>query len=58
MSDSTTDIDQLAAFASPQNGCLSCSHLGLCLDNRQLVDANLIRNPGASDLDWLDDLVD
>jgi PD-(D/E)XK nuclease superfamily len=42
----------------PQNGCVSCSHLGLCLSNEQLVDANLIRNVGASDLDWLDELVD
>ena len=38
----------------PQNGCVSCPHLGLCLGNQQLVDAKLIRRPGASDLDWLD----
>ena len=42
----------------PQNGCVSCPHLGLCLDNQQLIEANLIRRPGASDLDWLDELVD
>ena len=42
----------------PQNGCLSCCHLGLCLNNEQLVEAKLIRKPGASDLDWLDELVD
>jgi hypothetical protein len=42
----------------PQNGCVSCSHLGLCLDNEQLIVAKLIRKPGASDLDWLDELVD
>ena len=42
----------------PQNGCISCPHLGLCLDNKQLVETNLIRRPGASDLDWLDDLMD
>jgi len=42
----------------PQNGCVSCPHLGLCLDNQQLIEANLIRRPGASALDWLDDLVD
>ena len=40
----------------PQNGCLSCSCLGLCLGNQDLVDAKLIRRPGASDLDWLDQL--
>jgi hypothetical protein len=42
----------------PQNGCISCPQLGLCLGNRQLVESKLIRRPGASDLDWLDQLVD
>jgi hypothetical protein len=42
----------------PQNGCVSCSHLGLCLDRPQLIAANLIRKPGANALDWLDELVD
>jgi hypothetical protein len=42
----------------PQNGCVSCSHVGLCLNDQQLIDVNLIRRPGASDLDWLDELVD
>jgi hypothetical protein len=42
----------------PQNGCVSCSHLGLCLSNEQLVTAKLIRRAGASELDWLDELVD
>ena len=42
----------------PQNGCVSCSHLGLCLNNQQLIEANLIRRPGASDLDWLDEISD
>jgi len=42
----------------PQNGCVSCSHLGLCLNKQQLIDTNLIRRPGASALDWLDELVD
>ena len=42
----------------PQNGCLSCPHLGLCLNNQPLIDMNLVRKAGASDLDWLDELVD
>jgi hypothetical protein len=42
----------------PQNGCVSCAELGLCLGNQQLVDAKLIRLAGASDLDWLDMLDD
>ncbi len=40
----------------PQNGCTSCAHLGLCLNDKKMVDVNLIRRPGASDLDWLDGL--
>src|ERR1700719_370128 len=42
----------------PQNGCLSCAQLGLCLGNQQLAEAKLIRRPGASDLDWLDSFDD
>lgn len=38
----------------PQNGCVSCAQLGLCLGNQLLVETKLIRRPGASDLDWLD----
>jgi len=38
----------------PANACTSCSHLGLCLAKPQLIDAKLIRRPGASDLDWLE----
>ena len=61
-----TTIDQIerghfnphSGIRFPQNGCVSCSHLGLCLSNEPLVAANLIRNAGASDLDWLDELVD
>ena len=40
----------------PMNGCTSCPHLGLCLGNQPLIDSKLIRQPGASDLDWLDQL--
>jgi PD-(D/E)XK nuclease superfamily len=52
------DFGPHSGIRFPQNGCVSCSHLGLCLSNKQLVTANLIRNVGASDLDWLDELVD
>jgi len=38
----------------PMNGCTSCCHLGLCLENQALVGANLERRAGASELDWLD----
>lgn len=40
----------------PQNGCLACPYLGLCLDNQELVASRLVRLPGASDLDWLGDI--
>lgn len=40
----------------PQNGCVSCSHLGLCLGDQVMVDSKLVRQPGASELDWLDQL--
>jgi hypothetical protein len=42
----------------PRNGCISCPQLGLCLGNEQLIESKLVRRPGASDLDWLDQLVD
>ena len=42
----------------PQNGCVSCPHLGLCLNDQTLVAAKLVRRAGASNLDWLDELVD
>ena len=41
----------------PMNGCTTCSHLGLCLKNQPLIDSSLTRRPGASDLDWLNELV-
>jgi hypothetical protein len=61
-----TAIDQIqtAQFPShsgirfPQNGCVSCSHLGLCLGDQKLIEANLIRSAGGNNLAWLDELVD
>ncbi len=39
----------------PQNGCLSCAHLGLCLGHQELVDSKLVRRtPG--EFDWLDEI--
>jgi PD-(D/E)XK nuclease superfamily len=42
----------------PQNGCVSCSHLGMCLGDQQLVNSRLIRRAGASELDWIDQFED
>jgi len=40
----------------PQNPCSSCPYVGLCLGKREMADANLIRRPGAENLDWIDEL--
>jgi CRISPR/Cas system-associated exonuclease Cas4 (RecB family) len=42
----------------PRNACLSCSHLGLCLENQELIRLHLTRKSGATDLDWVDELMD
>jgi len=64
MVETTVDQIETGHFVShsgirfPQNGCVSCPHLGLCLNDQELVAANLARKAGASNLDWLDELVD
>jgi hypothetical protein len=40
----------------PQNPCSTCPYQGLCLDKPQLVDARLIRRPGAQDFGVFDEL--
>jgi hypothetical protein len=42
----------------PQANCMACPHLGLCLGDKVLIEKQLIRKPGASDLDWLDQFMD
>lgn len=39
----------------PNNGCTTCSHVGLCLADKSLIDRKLTRREGM-DLDWLDEL--
>ncbi len=39
----------------PQNGCTSCSFIGLCLDKQPLIDARLLHRPGG-DVGIFDDL--
>jgi len=39
----------------PQNPCITCPYVGLCLGRQELVDASLIRLPG-EDFGWLDEL--
>ena len=40
----------------PQNPCSTCPYLGLCLGKQPMVDAALVRRPGAENLDWLHEL--
>jgi hypothetical protein len=40
----------------PQNPCSTCPYVGLCLGKQAMVDAALVRRPGAESLDWLDEL--
>jgi len=49
---------QHSGIRFPRNSCVSCPHLGLCLGDQPLIDLKLTRRPGASDLDWLDQLDD
>ena len=39
----------------PQNPCINCPYVGLCLGRQELVDASLIRRPG-EDLGLFDEL--
>ena len=40
----------------PQNPCSTCPYVGLCLNKPQLVEASLIRRPGAQDFGVFDEL--
>jgi CRISPR/Cas system-associated exonuclease Cas4 (RecB family) len=40
----------------PQNPCSTCPYVGLCLGKQDMIDAAVVRRPGADSLDWLDEL--
>jgi len=40
----------------PQDPCSSCPYVGLCLGKPELAPASLVRQPGAENLGWLDEL--
>ena len=40
----------------PQNPCSTCPYVGLCLGKPQLVEAALVRRPGAQDFGVFDEL--
>jgi CRISPR/Cas system-associated exonuclease Cas4 (RecB family) len=47
---------QHSGIRFPQNPCSSCPYLGLCLGKQEMIDATVVRRPGADSLDWLDEL--
>jgi hypothetical protein len=50
------DFPPHSGIRFPQNPCSTCPYLGLCLGKQELVDAALVRRPGAENLGWLDEL--
>ncbi|HEX6503907.1 MAG TPA: PD-(D/E)XK nuclease family protein [Terriglobales bacterium] len=40
----------------PQNTCTTCPYVGMCLGHQELIEAVLVRRPGAEQLGWLDEL--
>jgi hypothetical protein len=40
----------------PQNPCSTCPYMGLCLGKQEMIDATVVRRPGAENLDWVDEL--
>ena len=40
----------------PQNPCSSCPYVGLCLGKQDMIDAAVVRRPGADRLDWVHEL--
>jgi hypothetical protein len=40
----------------PQNPCSTCPYVGLCLGKQEMIDAAVVRRPGANSLGWLDEL--
>ena len=52
----STDFSAHSGIRFPQNPCSTCPYLGLCLGKQELVDAALVRRPGAENLGWLDEL--
>jgi len=40
----------------PQNPCSTCPYVGLCLGKPQLVEAALVKRPGAQDFGVFDEL--
>jgi len=52
----SADFPPHSGIRFPQNPCSSCPYIGLCLGKREMIDAAVVRRPGAEDLGWIDEL--
>jgi len=52
----SADFPPDSGIRFPQNPCSSCPYVGLCLGKQAMIDAAVVRRPGAEDLGWLDEL--
>jgi hypothetical protein len=52
----SADFPAHSGIRFPQNPCSTCPYVGLCLGKQEMIDAAVVRRPGAERLDWLDEL--
>jgi hypothetical protein len=52
----SADFPPHSGIRFPQNPCSTCPYVGLCLGKQDMIDAAVVRRPGADSLDWLDEL--
>ena len=52
----SADFPPHSGIRFPQNPCSSCPYVGLCLGKQAMIDAAVVRRPGAEDLGWIDEL--
>jgi len=52
----SADFPPHSGIRFPQNPCSTCPYIGLCLGKREMIDAAVVRRPGAEDLGWIDEL--
>jgi hypothetical protein len=52
----SADFPPHSGIRFPQNPCSTCPYVGLCLGKQEMIDAAVVRRPGAEDLGWIDEL--
>ncbi len=52
----SADFPAHSGIRFPQNPCSTCPYVGLCLGKQEMIDAAVVRRPGADSFDWLDEL--